>query len=90
MDRCLKGGEFMIEQITTGRHYRIMGDFATKTWHRISFWKKAQDIHFDNSMTLQDTCGNIQGITDSLTSDSSNIIASVAALKALNDKTLSF
>lgn len=80
----------MIEQITTGRHYRIMGDFATKTWHRISYWKKAQDIYFDNSMTLQDTCGSIQGITDSITSDSSNIIASAAAIKALNDKTLSF
>lgn len=84
-------GEFNVtEQITTGRHYRIMGDFATKTWHRISFWKKAQDIYFDNSMTLQDTCGNIQGITDSITSNSSNVIASVAAIKALNDKTLSF
>lgn len=89
MDR-LKEAINVIEQITTGRHYRIMNDFATKTWHRISFWKKAQDIHFNNSMTLQDTCGNIQGITDSIISDSSNVIASVAAVKALNDKTLSF
>lgn len=80
----------MIEQIITGRHYRVMGDFATRTWHRISFWKKAQDIFFDNGQSLQDTCGAIQGITDSLTSDSSNIIASIAAIKALNDKTLSF
>ena len=77
------------EQIMTNKHYRVMYDLTNKIWHRISFWKKAQDIEFDNGRRLQDTCGAIDGITDSLTSTSSTTAASANAIRQLNDKIVS-
>ena len=35
----------MTEQLLTGKHYRILTE---RFWDRISFWKKASDIEFDD------------------------------------------
>lgn len=40
----------------------------------------------DDTNTLEKNCGAIHGITDSLTSESSNIAASAKAVKEVNDK----
>ena len=65
---------------------RIMVDKSQNLYHRISLWGKAQDVEFNSGKNAQDTLGNIYGISDSLTSTSSNIAASTAAIKAINDK----
>ena len=74
------------EQIATGRKFRKLADETTKLWQRMSFWKKASDIEFNDGKSAENKVGAINGITDSLTSTSSNIVASAAAVKALNDK----
>ena len=74
------------EQIATGRKFRKLADETTKLWQRMSFWKKASDIEFNDGKNAENKVGAINGITDSLTSTSSNIVASAAAVKALNDK----
>lgn len=74
------------EQIVTGRKFRKLIDEATKLWQRISFWKKAIDIEFDDGSDAETKLGAINGITDSLTSTSSNIVASAKAIKTINDK----
>ena len=76
----------MQENIVTGKHYRVMTDLVYKVWTRYSFWKLAKDVSFNNDKDLQTTCGNITGITDSLTSTSSTLCASSNAIKLLNDK----
>lgn len=76
----------MTENIVTGKHYRVMTDLVNKVWTRYSFWKLAKDVFFNNGKNLQSTCGNITGITDSLTSTSSTVCASSNAIKLLNDK----
>ena len=63
-----------------------MTDLVYKVWTRYSFWKLAKDVSFNNDKDLQTTCGNITGITDSLTSTSSTLCASSNAIKLLNDK----
>ncbi len=74
------------EQIVTGRKFRKLIDEVNKIWQRISFWHKASDCEFDDGKDAETKLGAINGITDSLTSDASNIVASAAAVKALNDK----
>ena len=74
------------ETIATGRKFRELIDEAVMLWERISFWCKASDCEFDDGKTAEVKLGAINGITDSLTSDASNIVASAAAVKALNDK----
>ena len=74
------------EQIVTGRKFRKLIDEATRQWQRISFWRKAVDVEFDDGINAETKLSAINGITDSLTSTSSNIAASAAAIKALNDK----
>ena len=74
------------ETIVTGRKFRKLADETTKLWQRMSFWKKASDIEFNDGKNAENKVGAINGITDSLTSTSSNIVASAAAVKALNDK----
>ena len=82
-------GEFQMavnETIVTGRKFRKLVDEATKLWQRISFWGVASDVEFDDGENAETKFGAISGITDSLTSTSSNVAASAAAVKALNDK----
>ena len=88
MDRLIgiKDGEIMQEVIVTGKHYRVMTDLVNKVWSRVSYWKLARDVWFNSGKNLEETCGAIYGISDSLTSNSSNICASVKAVKELNDK----
>lgn len=74
------------EQIVTGCKFRKLLNESTKLWERISFWKKAVDVEFNDGQNAETKVGAINGITDSLTSTSSNIVASAAAVKALNDK----
>jgi hypothetical protein len=53
---------------------------------KISFWKVASDVYTDNTKNLEETVGKITGITDSLTSTSSNVAASALTVKTINDK----
>ena len=76
----------MKETIVTGKHYRVMADLVNKVWHRISYWRLARDVEFNSGKTLEETCGVITGISDSLTSTSSTTCASAKAVKELNDK----
>lgn len=72
------------ETISTGNKYRRLKDAPTKLWQRLSFWTKASDVEFDNGATAETSLGNIQGITDSVNSNASNIAASAAAVNTLN------
>ena len=74
----------MSEQIVTGKKYRILTDVAQKIWQRVSFWTKASDVEFNDAKTAETKVGAINGITDSLTANSSNIAASSKALTTLN------
>ena len=74
------------ETIVTGRKFRKLVDESAKLWQRISFWTKASDVEFEDGKTAEAKLSAINGITNSLTSTSSNIVASAAAVKALNDK----
>lgn len=67
------------EQIVTGRKFRKLVDEATKLWQRISFWTKASDVEFNDGKTAEEKLGKINGITNSLNSNSSNIVLSAAA-----------
>ena len=88
MDRLIgiKDGEIMQEVIVTGKHYRVMTDLVNKVWSRVSYWKLARDVWFNSGKNLEETCGVITGISDSLTSTSSTTCASAKAVKKLNDK----
>ena len=74
------------EQIVTGRKFRRLKNEETKLWERLSIWKKAVDVEFNDGKNAQTKVVAINGITDSLTSTSSNIVASAKAVKTLNDK----
>ena len=74
------------ETNVTGRKFRRLIDESAKLWQRISFWTKASDVEFEDGKTAEAKLSAINGITNSLTSTSSNIVASAAAVKALNDK----
>lgn len=74
------------ETIATGRKFRKLIDEVNKIWQRISFWTKAEDVEFNDGSTAEIKIGAINGVTDSLTSTASNVAASAAAVKALNDK----
>lgn len=76
----------MSSEITVSKKFRILVDAKNRIYHLISFWTKAVDVFFNSGKNAQDTLGNIYGISDSLTSTSSNIAASTAAIKAINDK----
>ena len=78
----------MSEQIVTGKKYKILADANNKVWHVISFISQAVDVFFSNGKNAQTTLGSITGISDSLTSTSSNVAASAASVKALNDKNI--
>lgn len=67
------------ETIVTGRKFRYLLDEVNKLWQRISFWTKACDVEFDDGKTAEEKLGAINGITDSLVSDSSNTALSAAA-----------
>ncbi len=74
------------EQIVTGRKFRRLKNEETKLWERLSIWTKAVDVEFNDGKNAETKAGAINGITDSLTSTSSNIVASAKAVKTLNDK----
>jgi hypothetical protein len=76
----------MKETISTNNKFRILIDAVNRIYSRISFWTKASDVEFDDGGTAETKLGDILGITDSLTSDSSNVAASAYAVKELNDK----
>lgn len=74
------------ETISKGNKYRRLKDATSKIWQRISFWTAASDVEFENGSTLEESMGDIKGITDDLTSNSSDVAASAAAVYALNSK----
>ena len=76
----------MTDIIQSGKAYKILTDKSSKTYDKISFWKKASDVYNDNGQNLQTTVGMITGISSSLTTESSTLAASASAVKQLNDK----
>lgn len=74
----------MSETIVTGKKYRILTDVAQKVWQRVSFWTKSTDVEFNDAKTAETKVGAIDGITDSLSSNSSRIAASAKAVNQLN------
>ena len=76
----------MTDIIQSGKAYKILTDKSSKTYDKISFWKKASDVYNDNGQNLQTTVGMITGITDSLTDISETKCASAKAIKKINDK----
>ena len=76
----------MATENIVSKKFRILVDKSTHLFDRISFWTRASDVEFNSGKNAQDTLGSIYGISDSLTSTSSNIAASTKAVKAINDK----
>ena len=44
----------MIENLVSGKKYRILTDAANDVWDRISFWTKASDVHYDDGTTAEE------------------------------------
>lgn len=74
------------ETIVTGRKFRKLIDAATRQWQRISFWHKASDCEFDDGKTAEEKLGAINGITDALNTNRSDITLSAKAGKSLQDQ----
>lgn len=72
------------EQIVKGKAYRILSDASSKLWSKLSFWTASSDVEFNDGKNAETKVGAIDGITDSLVSDSSNIAASAKAANDLN------
>lgn len=66
----------MQEVIETGRKYRVLANAETNSWYRLSFWKKASDVEFDDGTILEDKLGGF----------SSNMMATKEDLDALYNK----
>jgi len=43
----------MTENIVTGRVFRVLSNASQNIWDRISFWKKASDVEFNDGTTLE-------------------------------------
>lgn len=52
---------------------------------RFAFWTKSSQVENDNGMNLQDTIGNITGISDSINTRNSTICASSTAILNLKE-----
>lgn len=63
--------------------YRIF-DKDSGVWKKFSWWGKAKDTEFDDGQNAEDKLGAINGITDSLVSDASDIAASAKSVKMLS------
>ena len=70
----------MNENFTKYKRYIKLND---GTYQLISHWTSSNTVHFEDGNTAQSKLGAINGITDSLTSDSSNV-----ALSAVGGKNL--
>lgn len=73
------------DNIVIGKAYRVLRDAATKAWDKISFWTSSFDVEFNDGKNAETKLGAINGITDSLVSDSSNVAASAKAVSELNN-----
>lgn len=81
-------GEFQMavnETIITGRKWRRLIDKALGLWQRISYWTHSSDVEFEDGKTAETKVGAIDGITDSLASNSSRIAASAKAVNSLSN-----
>ena len=74
-----RGEKLGLEYIYTGVGRVVDGvkmtklDAANKIWTRISYYTCARDVEFNNGKNAQETLGSIYGISDSITSTSSNV-----------------
>ncbi len=64
------------ERITTGRKFRRLIDRESKLWQLISWWTKASDVEFDDGKTAETKLGNINGITDDVYNNRSDMAQS--------------
>ena len=63
----------MSSENIVSKKFRILVDAKNRVYNLISFYTRAVDVFFNSGKNAQDTLGNIYGISDSLTSTSSNI-----------------
>lgn len=68
------------EKIVTGRKFRRLIDKEAKLWLRFSLWSKADDVEFDDGKTAEQKVGNINGITDDVYNNRSDISQSSAGV----------
>ena len=73
------------EVIVLNRKWRKCIDKANKLWQRISYWTHSSDVEFEDGKTAETKVGAIDGITDSLASNSSRIAASAKAVNSLSN-----
>lgn len=59
---------------------------TTSGFKLLSRWTSSQTVEFDDGKTAQDKLGSIDGITDSLTSDSASLALSAKSGKSLQDQ----
>lgn len=63
--------------------YRVY-DPLNAIWRRIALWTKGEQVECADGNTVEEKIGAINGITDSLASNASDIAASAAAVNTLN------
>lgn len=70
------------ETIKKGRKYRVKDKTG---WTRFSFWTKGSDVECDDGRSVEEKVGAINGITDDITSNASDMAASIKAVKKVHD-----
>lgn len=75
----------MTETKITGKKYRVWNGLLNK-WERLSFWTKASDVENEAGLTLEETVGEIKGITASLAESRTGYAADATAVKTLDSK----
>lgn len=68
------------EKIVTGRKFRRLIDKEAKLWQLISWWTKSSDVECDDGKTVEQKIGNINGITDDVYNNRSDIAQSSAGV----------
>lgn len=65
----------MIENIVTGKKYRILVDEENDSWDRISFWTSAEDVECTDGENMETKMSKLQSVylTDTLTAGNTSI-----------------
>lgn len=71
-------------EIIEREYYRLKVNATT--FIKMAFWTLADMVQCTDGRTVQEKIGNINGISDSITSPSSTIAASTTAVKNVEDK----
>lgn len=65
----------MIENIVTGKKYRVLINEEQDEWDRVSIWTSANDVECENGENIEERTLRLQGIwlTDTLTAGNTSI-----------------